>query len=251
MPCGFESHLSHHYRTSIFVLMSDFLLKGFNMIDIENYIAKLLHDLKTSFGSRLLYLGLQGSYLRGEATENSDIDIMVIIDKLSVSDLNVYRSIIQALDHFDKSCGFICSKDDLAKWNPLEICHVLHSTKDYYGHLIEWIPPYTVQDIRNFLKLSINNLYHELCHRYIHANAAKNAAHLPGTYKSVFFVLQNLYYLTHGKFICKKDDLLPLLTGKDHEVLKRSIALSSGIPCDLTESFELLFTWCQETLYSI
>ena len=163
------------------------------MVDIENYIGQLTELLKRQFDSRLLYVGLQGSYLRGEATDNSDIDIMVVVDELSVFDLDSYRTAIQSLEHFDKSCGFICSKEDIANWNPLEIGHLLNSTKDYFGILRELIPAYTEQDIRNFVKMSVNNLYHELCHRYIHADRSKSIAKLPGTYRGVFFILQNLF----------------------------------------------------------
>ena len=89
------------------------------MINIENYITRLTELLAAKFGSRLVYIGLQGSYLRGEATENSDIDIMAVIDVLSVSDLDAYRAVINSLEESDKACGFICSKEDLAAWNPL------------------------------------------------------------------------------------------------------------------------------------
>ncbi len=221
------------------------------MVDIENYIEQMMVLLKARFGSRLLYVGLQGSYLRGEATENSDIDIMVVIDGLSVSDLDTYRTVIQSLKHFDKSCGFICSKEDIANWNPLEICHLLNCTKDYFGVLGELVPVYTEDDIRNFVKMSVNNLYHEICHRYIHADSEKNVAKLPGTYKGVFFILQNLYYLTHGKFVVTKAELLQGLVGKNKEVLERSVALNRGAAYDFTDSYELLFTWCQETLKSL
>ena len=80
------------------------------MIDIEKYIGDLIKQLKNKFDSRLLYVGLQGSYLRNEANSDSDIDIMIVIDKLSVSDLEAYRGIIKSMDYYDKSCGFICSK---------------------------------------------------------------------------------------------------------------------------------------------
>ena len=221
------------------------------MVDIENYIVQLTEILKRQFESRLVYVGLQGSYLRGEATDNSDIDIMVVIADLSVSDLDAYRTAIQSLKHFDKSCGFIRSKEDMANWNPLEICHLLNTTKDYFGVLSELVPAYTDNDIRNFVKMSVNNLYHEICHRYIHADLDKSVAKLPGTYKGVFFILQSLYYLTHGKFVATKAELLQVLDGKNRTVLERSIALNSGNSYDFAESFELLFTWCQETLRSI
>ena len=149
------------------------------MIDAEQYIMQLIDLLRQQFGTRLLYVGLQGSYLRGEATVDSDIDIMVILECLTVADLDAYRSIILSLDHADKSCGFICSKEDLAHWNPLEIHSLLNSTKDYYGNLQNFTPNYTNDDIRNFVKLSINNLYHELCHRRIHGKQQNTELALP------------------------------------------------------------------------
>ena len=221
------------------------------MIRIDAYLAKLTDALLLKFGARLLYVGLQGSYLRGEATQQSDVDIMVVLEGLSVADLEHYRQMIQSLEHYEKSCGFICSKSDLANWNPLELCHLLNSTKDHYGELHKLVPAYTEQDIRNYIKLSLNNLYHELCHRYIHATADKNHAKLPDTYKGVFFILQDLYYLNHGKFIPTKAELRSLLKGKDQAVLARSMERSSGNAYDFSDSFRLLFTWCQETLYSL
>ncbi len=54
------------------------------MFKIEDYIDNLILKLRDSFGERLTYVGLQGSYLRNEATSDSDIDIMAVIDKLSI-----------------------------------------------------------------------------------------------------------------------------------------------------------------------
>lgn len=221
------------------------------MINVENYLSNLIQILSRSFGNRLVYVGLQGSYLRAEATQQSDIDVMVVVDNLSVNDLTTYRAAIQALGYFELSCGFICSKQDLNCWNPLEIGHLLNSTKDYYGSLCELVPAYTEVDIRNFVKLSINNLYHEICHRYIHADEDKNIAKLPLSYKGVFYVLQNLYFLMHGRYILEKQVLLSVLDGISREVLEKSIELSSGAEYDFQQSFTLLFTWCQETLQQL
>lgn len=218
------------------------------MINIENYIQLLIDLLKSNFGERLLYVGLQGSYLRGEATEHSDIDIMVVIDDLQVADLDQYRTVIQTLEYADKSCGFICGKEDLANWNPLEIHHLLNSTKDYFGKLFRLVPVYNNRDIQKFVKLSVNNLYHELCHRYVHCDREDTYRALPGFYKSVFFILQNLHYLTCREWIATKADLLHRLEGKDYAVLKRSVDLSQGAEIACSESFELLFAWCQQKM---
>ena len=221
------------------------------MINIESYISHLTTLLKEQFGSRLCYVGLQGSYLRGEATSESDIDIMVVIDGLGVDDLGTYRDIIRSMDYYDKSCGFICSKEDLANWNPLEICNLIGSTHDHYGVLQDLVTAYTTEDVRNFVKLSVNNMYHEICHRYIHAESNKNLAALSATYKGVFFILQNLYYLTHGRFVKTKAEMAETAEGLNRDVLVRSMELSRGVAHDFDESFELIFKWGREAMKAV
>ena len=221
------------------------------MVNIESYISQLTEMMRKEFGQRLLYVGLQGSYRRGEANENSDIDIMVILDELTVADMDTYRAIIQSMESYDKSCGFICGEKDLANWNPLEIRNLLDSTKDYYGELRDFVPSYTDEDLRNFVKMSLNNLYHELCHRYIHADRAANEEALPFTYKGVFFILQNLYCLRTGRFAGTGAELLNMLEGTDREVLARAIAMKQGERFEFNGSYKLLFSWCQDTLRSV
>lgn len=132
------------------------------MFQPNAYISSLIVLLKEAFQDRLLYVGLQGSYLRGEATEHSDIDVMVVIDQMTVADLNVYRNANASLPEVNKSCGFICGAEELRHWNPLEICHLLNTTKDYCGMLADLVPSYTEHDVIAFVKMSLGNLYHEI-----------------------------------------------------------------------------------------
>lgn len=218
------------------------------MFQPDIYIDTLIKHLQKALGERLVYVGLQGSYLRGEATENSDLDIMTVIRDITVSDLHTYRQITHSLPSPEKACGFICGPEELQHWNPLEICHLVHTTKDYFGRLSSLVPAYTGRDVCSFVKLSLGNLYHEICHRYIHAPAEENWRSLPGTYKSVFFILQNLHYLESGHFIGTKEEMLKTLTGKDRQVLETALSLSRGEPFDFGTAFSLLFSWCKEAL---
>lgn len=218
------------------------------MFRVDEYLHELIAAMKEVFGDRLLYVGLQGSYLREEATENSDIDIMVIINHLSVQDLDSYREIISQLEHYEKSCGFICGMEEFSKWNPLELCHILHSTKDYYGRLSLLIPEYGERDIINFIKVSLGNMYHEMCHRYLHADRMKNFQKLPVTYKNVFFILQNVYYLKTGVFCLTKKELLSILDEADKEIMEMSLEISSNEAYNFEQAFEKLFLWCQKAL---
>ncbi len=221
------------------------------MFRIDEYIDKLTELLKEVFGERLVYIGLQGSYLRREQTKNSDIDIMAVIDNLSAEDLKTYQKALVSVGNFDKSCGFICSKTDLEHWNPLEICHLLNTTKDYYGELEKLVPAYSMEDERNYVKLSLNNLYHEICHRYIHADREYNISNLPITCKSVFFIMQHLYYLNSGNFVPTKRELLECVQDEDKTVLELSISLQNNSDYDFDKAFFLLFHWCQNALLRI
>ena len=221
------------------------------MFRIDEYIDELTDKLINAFGTRLEYVGLQGSYLRHEETKNSDIDIMVVIDNISVEDLNTYQKSLISIGNYDKSCGFICGKTDLEHWNPLEIFHLLKTTKDYYGELKNLVPTYTIEDERNYVKLSLNNLYHEICHRYIHTDMECNISRLPITCKSVFFIMQHLHYLDSGNFILTKRELLECVQGEDRTVLELSIYLQNNSDYDFDRAFFLLFNWCQNTLSKI
>ena len=221
------------------------------MFRIDGYIDGLIDRLKVSFGERLIYVGLQGSYLRNEETVDSDIDIMAVIDDLSVADLKTYQDALVLAGNFDKSCGFICGKADLEHWNPLEICHLLNTTKDYYGELKELVPAYTAEDEKNYIKLSLNNLYHEICHRFIHADRETNISKLPMTCKTVFFIMQHLYFIRSGKFVSTKRELLECVQGEDKEVLELSVSLQNDADYDFEKAFSTVFAWCQNALRGI
>ena len=67
----------------------------------------------------------------------------------------------------------------------------------------------------------------------------------------MFYILQNLYFLQSGEFAPTRAALLARLSGQDHAVLERAMALHRGEEFDFDENFNRLFTWCQETLASL
>ena len=212
------------------------------MFDINDYVQKLISQCKAAYDERLLYVGYMGSYLRGEANENSDIDVMVVIDNITIADMNTYRDIIKGLGNYDKSCGFICGKDEMKGWSPLEVCQLINTTKDVYGKLEPLLSPFTREDEINYVKFCLGNLYHELCHRFVHSSREKNIEKFRGTCKFFFFLIQNLHYLETGNFILKKADLKNAVSEADRRVLEFA-ALPDSF--DFDAALEELFVWCQ------
>ena len=218
------------------------------MFDLDKYLADMIMNCRSAFGERLLYVGLQGSWLRGEAHENSDIDVMVILDRFSVRDMDTYRGILKEIGSYEKSCGFICGKDEMKRWNPLEVCQLRHTTKDPVGVLSDYLPPATREDEINYVNLSLGNLYHELCHRYIHEDREKNAAKLRSTCKGVFFLIQNMHCLESSHFILTKTGLKEAVSSEDRRVLELE-----ELPdvYDFDQAFSSLFAWCQSAFARI
>ena len=218
------------------------------MFDLNQYLEQLIAECRKAFGDRLLYVGLQGSYLRGEAHENSDIDVMIVLDRFTVQDMDRYREILQQIGSYEKSCGFICGKDEMLRWNPLEVCQLQHTTKDLVGCLVDLLPVASREDEVNYVKVSLGNLYHELCHRYIHADREKNVRKFRGTCKNLFFLIQNLHYLESGVFATTKRELKEQVTGNDRTVLEMAELPDDY---DFDEAFEALFRWCQQTFIRV
>ena len=218
------------------------------MFDLDSFLNALILSCRAAFGERLLYVGLHGSWLRGEAHENSDIDVMVILDRFSVQDMDRYREILKKIGFYEKSCGFICGREEMAHWNPLEICQLRHTTKDLFSALADYLPSATREDEVNYVKLSLGNLYHELCHRYIHADRDKNVVKFRGTCKGVFFLMQNLHYLESGRFILTKGELKKAVSAEDRRVLELAELPDEF---DFDQAFSVLFAWCQKAFVRV
>ena len=218
------------------------------MLQLQSYLDRLIPECKTAFGDRLLYVGLQGSYLRGEAHADSDIDIMLVLDRMTVDDMKTYQGILKRIGRYEKSCGFICGGEELKRWNPLEVCQLMHTTKDLFGCLTDYLPNATRADEINYVKYSLGNLYHELCHRYIHADRDKNRKKFRDSCKSIFFLLQNLHYLESGVFAVTKRELRSIASEKDRIVLS-----VTELPedYDFDRMFRLVFDWIQNAFVRV
>ena len=127
-------------------------------------------------------------------------------------------------------------------WNPLEVCQLLHTTKDLHGRLSDYLPRADREDELCYVRLSLGNLYHEICHRYIHADRERNAAKLGSAYKTLFFVIQNLHYLESGSFVLTKRELVERIPDGDREVLLLAERFD-GTGFDA--ALECLFSWMQ------
>lgn len=218
------------------------------MKDIETWMESLKDKLLTVFGGRLVYLGLQGSFRRGEATENSDIDVMAVVEDFSPADLSVYRNVIGTMEESERACGFFCGREELQNWPRYELFQVKADTRDVYGKLSAILPAYSDEDVRDFVRINAANLYHELSHRYLYENRERNIEALPFCYKGSFYILMNLHYLRTGEVLSTKKALLEGLSGDDREVLETAMGKRPITDENFDRQFALLLSWCRGLL---
>ena len=59
-------------------------------MEIGNWMDAFAAAVRQAFGARVYCVGLQGSCARGEANEDSDIDVVVILDEWRAEDWQRY-----------------------------------------------------------------------------------------------------------------------------------------------------------------
>lgn len=197
------------------------------MINPEHWFAVFTEKLKSIFGRRLMFVGCQGSYRRGEADENSDIDAVVVLDEICFEDLEKYKMIVSAMPEREKACGFISGAAEIKAWAGHELFQLYHDTKAVYGDLGNLIPPLGAKDAADAVKSGAQALYHGAVHSFLYARDLPFA--LQELYKGVFFILQAEYYVRSGEYILRKSELLAKLEGAEKEVLRISF-LRKEIP---------------------
>lgn len=215
---------------------------------IGKWIEDYSKAVKDTFGDRVWFIGLQGSYGRGEATEESDIDTVLILDKVSCDDLNLYSKLLDTLSNRDKACGFISGKAEVNAWDKSDLFQLCHDTTAIYGSLDELMDTISKEDVKRAIRIGACNIYHASVHNAVHE---KSTDMLKNLYKSAAFTLQAIAYLKHGMFERKQENFSELLSGQDKIVLdKRLYIKKCGSVSDSEFALlsDLLIRWSSECI---
>ena len=91
-------------------------------MQLDKWLELWREAVEGEFGAqRVYFMGIQGSRARGEAREESDIDVVLILDALTADDAERYRKCVAALPERDKLCGFVSGRRELERWLPEEL----------------------------------------------------------------------------------------------------------------------------------
>ena len=213
------------------------------MLELSGWMQDFLQALDGTFGERVWFVGLQGSRARGEATETSDIDLVVILEELSPADLQTYGVMLDTLSHRELICGFLSGKKELLNWEPSDLFQFYHDTTPIRGSLDELLTRIDRCAVGRAIKLGVCNIYHGCVHNALHE---KSDEVLKGLYKSASFVVQAIYFQQTGQYIRHQSQLKALVSPEEQAIVDRFLRLKRGETMDFQELSETMFLWAQQ-----
>lgn len=190
------------------------------MIDAFAWAEQAAAKLEREFGARLAFVGLQGSRARGEAHERSDIDLVVLLDRIDADDLRRYRTVIETMPCSELACGFVGSCDVLAEWPRHELFQFVNDTRAVRGSLADIVDVrFTRDDAACAARIGASGIYHAVCHALVFDGEAADGI-LGSLFKGAFFVLQASWFARTSSYPSTKAELSRLLEGDEARILE-------------------------------
>ena len=213
------------------------------MIDITAWMKNFLKSLNETFANRVWFVGLQGSYGRGEVTETSDIDVVVILDELSAMDIQTYNYMLDTLSHRDLICGFLSGKSEVLNWEPSDLFQFCHDTTPIQGSLDEVMAVIDESVVNRAIKIGTCNIFHGCVHNMLYE---KSEDILRGLYKSASFVVQAIAFKQTGNYIIHQKDLLQVVSFDERVIVETFLNLKNGGTVEFNLMSETLFAWSKK-----
>ena len=215
------------------------------MIDITLWTDRYMMALKDAFGDRIWFAGIQGSHGRGEATEDSDIDMVVILDELTPQDIDAYDAMLNTLEHRELACGFLSGRSEIMRWEPSDLFQFCHDTIPIIGSLGPVLELVDSDAVARAVRIGACNLYHGCVHNMLYE---KDATILRGLCKSASFVVRARVWRQTGRYVGPLAELADRVDDMDRPIITACMALKNGEALPFVALSETLFRWAGEVV---
>ena len=218
------------------------------MIDITEWMQNFSQELNKTFSNRVWFVGLQGSYGRGEATQTSDIDVVVILDDLSAMDIQTYTNMLETMPHRELICGFLSGKQEILNWEPSDLFQFCNDTTPIVGSLDEVMTVIDENAVNRAIKIGACNIFHGCVHNMLYE---KSEDILRGLYKSASFVVQAIAFKQNGNYFRHQKDLLQAVSSDERVIIETFMNLKNGEAVVFTLMSQRLFDWSKKWISQI
>ena len=210
------------------------------MIDITAWIKNFLQTLNETFENRIWFVGLQGSFARDEATETSDIDVVVILNELYPDDIHTYNAMLDTIPHRELICGFLSGRDEILNWEPSDLFQFYYDTTPIKGSLDDVLTVIDESAVNRAIKTGACNIFHGCVHNMLYE---KSEDILLGLYKSASFVVQAIAFKQTGNYIKRQKELLQVVSHDERVIVETFLNLKNGGDINFISMSEILFAW--------
>ncbi len=216
---------------------------------MQSWCTHFAEKVEKTFPNRVAFIGVQGSWKRGEANEHSDIDMVVILDTLGLQDLCAYRKLIESLPEREKMCGFLSGVQELKNWPEAELFQFYYDTKAIWGELSHFIMQPTRRNAKQALQKGAADIYHAACHCFLFEQHKEDT--LAALYKNVLFLMQAMVFCREGVYCENAQQLQQWLEDRELRLLHRCMAreeICRMQASELENCFGELIGWCSEMI---
>ena len=203
-------------------------------MDWRPWMDAFLPPLLEALPGRVAFVGIQGSFGRGEAGPESDVDLVVVLDALGAAELAVCRGVLEKMPFADRACGFFCDRAALAAWPAFDALQLRLDTLPVYGSLEELLPPMGKETLDEAVRAAASALYHAACHTALFD--AQPEAALPALQKAAFFALRLAHCRRSGQYTAARQSLLPKLEPEERAHPARPHGVGQGRDGILTQA---------------
>ncbi|MBA7602910.1 hypothetical protein ES703_10006 [subsurface metagenome] len=216
---------------------------------VDAWLADFLANLRDRFGDRLVFVGHHGSWGRGEPRPESDIDCMVVVDRIEDEDLTAFRDIMSSMPNAEKlGSGILMSVTELKQTPRSYLSQFFYGRKVLYGSIEGIIAPPTRDDLIEDIKFKADNNLHTARDYLLFPHDLPVVVHrLKYHFKNCFYALQSWFLLTKGEFIPTKNQILEYLDdANDAEVVRVArdwFTITDDLTARASYYIELLERW--------
>lgn len=186
---------------------------------VDQWLAQFVGRLRNIFGDRLVFVGHSGSWARGEGEPTSDIDSVVVLDRIDSKDLTEYRHIIAGMPDAKRlASGRLVSTSEIRTLPRFELMEFFYGCKRLHGTLKGIIEKPTSIDLLEHVRIQGSQNLFDARHYLVYPHDLSKVVHrLYHNFKSCFYILQSWTLLHDGRFLARKDELLGVLSDTDDQ----------------------------------
>lgn len=192
-------------------------------MDWRPWMDAFLPPLLEALPGRVAFVGIQGSFGRGEAGPESDVDLVVVLDALGAAELAACRGVLEKMPFADRACGFFCDRAALAAWPAFDALQLRLDTSRSTALWRNCCPPWGRRRWTRPFGRRPPALYHAACHTALFD--AQPEAALPALQKAAFFALRLAHCRRSGQYTAARQSLLPKLEPEERALLGKDCTL--------------------------